>query len=289
MSEKTKIWVLFLIFAAVGFGGILYLFVGDIAVLNPKGIIALKERDLIVLTTVLMLIIVIPVFILTFGIAWRYRSSNEKAKYTPHWDNNVLAEVLWWGIPFLISAALAVVIWFSCHELDPFKPIEGKNKPLTIQVVALQWKWLFLYPEQKIATVGYLMVPTETPLVFDITADAPMNSFWIPQLGGQIYAMSGMKSKLHLIADEPGDFRGSSANISGRGFAGMTFLTKARAQEEFDGWVQSVQQSDQMLTWEEYNRLVQPSEYHPEASYTLQNEDLFDRVVMKYMGQHAGK
>jgi cytochrome o ubiquinol oxidase subunit 2 len=222
------------------------------------------------------------VFILTGWISWRYKEGH-KGKYEPEWDKNSLIEWVWWGVPFIIIAILGWITWTSSHELDPYKPLEHEKKPMTIQVVALQWKWLFLYPEQKIATVNYVQFPEKTPISFDITADAPMNSFWIPQLGSQIYAMPGMKTKLQLIADESGEFRGSSSNISGQGFSGMTFMAKASSQEEFDAWAESVSKSPQVLSWEEYQELVKPTSYVPPACYALKDTGLYEQIVMKYM------
>ena len=283
MSTKAKFAILIFIFLSVGIAALSYLFLTDIAVLNPKGEIGEKERDLLVLATVLMLIVVIPVFLLTFGIAWKYRAENKKSKYTPDWDHSFLAECVWWGVPLAIIVILGVYTWKGCHELDPFKPIDSGKKELRIQVVALQWKWLFIYPEQKIATVNYFQFPEQTPIHFEITSDAPMNSFWIPELGGQIYAMSGMRSELYLIANEAGKFRGSSANISGKGFASMTFTAEAASAQDFEQWVQTVQGSPTRLGPDEYSRLVQPSEYNPAAFYVLSEEELFDRIMMKYM------
>jgi cytochrome o ubiquinol oxidase subunit 2 len=291
MNKKLKIILFGVLSIGIVVAGMLFMGEGNVAVMDPKGWVALKQRDLIVISTLLMLIVVIPVFILTFGIAWKYRASNKKAKYTPDWDFNVIAESAWWGIPFIIVIALSVVAWKSSYELDPFKPLESDVKPVKIQVIALQWKWLFIYPEYDIATVNFIQFPEKTPLNFEITADAPMNSFWIPQLGGQIYAMPGMKAKLHLIADEPGSFRGSSANLSGDGFAGMTFVAKASSQAEFEAWIASVKETTNRLTLKEYNKLIRPSENNAVAYYLLQEEDLCDRVVMKYMmpmpGMHS--
>lgn len=255
----------------------------EFPVLNPKGIIGLKERNLIVISLGLMCLVVIPVILMTFFFSWKYREGNEKAKYSPNWNHSHLAEVIWWGVPCVIILILSVITWKSAHELDPFKPIAHDKKPLTIQVVALRWKWLFIYPEQNIATVNYIQFPEQTPLVFEITADAPMNSFWIPQLGGQIYAMPGMKTKLHLMATEQGYFRGSSANLSGKGFAGMVFEARATSDEEFDRWVASVHESPHSLNQGEYDQLVRPSEYNPTASYVLEDGELFERIVMKPM------
>lgn len=251
---------------------------GQIAVLNPKGIIALKQRNLIYTATVLMLIVVVPVFVLATYVVWKYRAS-KGAKYTPDWDNSWLAECIWWGFPFLIVVALSVVAWKSSHELDPYKPLEGER--MTIQVVALQWKWLFIYPEEEIATVNFVQFPLNRPIHFQITSDAPMNSFWIPELGGQIYAMKGMKTQLNLMASEEGSFRGSSANLSGDGFAGMTFIAKATTEDEFKRWVKSIQRSPLVLDGKEYEGLARPSKNHAKVSYQLKNQDLFEWVVGK--------
>ncbi len=282
MSDRSKLLIIFSIFAVVGAAAVAYLFLADVAVLNPKGEIAYKERTLLTISTFLMLIVVIPVFILAFLFAWRYRAE-KKAKYTPDWDFSLLLESLWWGIPCVIILLLGYFNWKGCHELDPFRPLAAKEKQLTIQVVALDWKWLFLYPEQKIATVNFVQFPEKTPIHFEITADAPMNSFWIPQLGGQIYAMAGMTSQLHLIADEPGEFRGSSANISGEGFSGMTFTAKSSSLADFDKWVASVKGDARVLSWEEYKKLSKPSAYNRVATYQWEEKNLFERIVTQYM------
>jgi cytochrome o ubiquinol oxidase subunit 2 len=254
----------------------------SMTVLFPAGEIGKKERDLIITSTLLMLLVVTPVFILTFMIAWRYREDNHTARYSPNWDGNRLLELVWWALPFAIIATLAVITWTSSHDLDPSKPIAG-SKPINIQVVALQWKWLFIYPQQHIASVNYVQFPQATPVNFSITSDAPMNSFWIPALGGQVYAMSGMDMKLHLIADKSGIYRGSSANISGRGFAGMNFTAKATTQAEFDSWVTKVKKDQNNLSLDKYNQLSQPSENNPEAYYSDTTPNLYDRIVLKYM------
>lgn len=254
----------------------------SIPLLSPKGIIGLKQRNLLFTATLLMLIVVIPVFIFTFAFIWKYRHQNKGAKYTPDWEHSHLAEALWWGIPFLIIIVLAVITWKSSHDLSPYKPIVNGEKPIEVQVVALQWKWLFIYPEYEIATVNYIAFPEKTPIHFQITADAPMNSFWIPQLGGQIYAMPGMRSTLYLIADEKGIYRGCSANLSGTGFAGMSFNAEAMTKDGFKNWVKSANKSPKSLTMAHYNRLVKPSQYDPVALYQLKAKDLFDHIIMKY-------
>jgi cytochrome o ubiquinol oxidase subunit 2 len=283
MKKKYKIALFLLLFLAVTALSLLFVYNNSIAVLDPKGLIAHKERHLIIISTLLMLTVVIPVFVLAFVVAWKYRATNTKAKYDPDWDYNLIAESLWWGIPSIIIIVLSIIIWESSHDLDPFKPLDSSAKTMTIQVIALQWKWLFIYPEQNIATVNFVQFPQETPINFEITADAPMNSFWIPQLGGQIYAMPGMKTQLHLIANEVGNFRGSSANLSGKGFAGMQFMAKASSLADFHQWVDSLKQTASPLTLDAYNKLAKPSENNPVASYLLKEKDLFDQIVLKFM------
>jgi cytochrome o ubiquinol oxidase subunit II len=283
MKKKCKIFILAMLFFAAIFFLVLFLKENTLAVLTPKGMIALKEKRLLTIATVLMLIIVVPVFILATVISWRYREGNDKAKYSPKWDKSHLAESIWWGFPFVIVAILAVFTWKGCHELDPFKPITSDKKPLTVQVVALQWKWLFIYPEQGVASVNFVQFPEKRPINFEITSDAPMNSFWIPQLGGQIYAMAGMNSKLHLIADEVGIYRGASSNISGNGFAGMVFTAKSTTEEDFEDWVASVKALSNEMNWDVYKELVKPSEYVPVELFSLKDEGLYDQIIMQYM------
>jgi len=263
---------------------LLYLFHIDMPVLEPSGLIGEKQNRIFWIATWLMLIVILPVLLLTPFIYWKYREGNKAAKYAPEWDQSHLVETIWWGIPLFIVIILSVITWRSCHELDPFKPIASDKKPLRVQVVALQWKWLFIYPEHNIATVNYLQIPVDTPVAFEITADAPMNSFWIPALGGQIYAMAGMTTKLHLIANKPGSFFGCSANLSGEGFSGMTFTVDAGTDEGFNGWVSDVQSAPHALDLDAYNALVQPTSYHPKTLYVLGKEDLFEYIVMKPMG-----
>lgn len=283
MKKSFKVTLTILLCLAAVALTVMYMSNHNIPVLNPKGMIGEKEADLIITASLLMLIVVIPVFIFTWAFAWIYREDNVKAKHHPDWEHNYIAEYCWWGVPIFIIAILAVITWKSSHELNPFRPIVTEKKPLTIQAVALQWKWLFIYPEQGIAAVNFVQFPEKTPINFEITSDAPMNSFWIPQLGGQIYAMPAMRSKLHLIANEPGSFRGCSANISGSGFAGMKFTAQSSSEEDFNQWVQIVRESPKSLNFDEYQNLLKPSEYDPVAYYVLSQGDLFDRIIMKYM------
>ncbi|NGX50441.1 MAG: Cytochrome bo(3) ubiquinol oxidase subunit 2 [Chlamydiae bacterium] len=282
MKSRYKVILLVLLFFASVALTAIYLSSRSVPVLEPKGVIAVQERELLITASLLMLIVVIPVFILTWLIAWRYRESNEKSKHSPDWEHNSVAECCWWGIPLIIVIILAIITWKTSHTLNPFRPIVTGKKPIEIQVVALEWKWLFIYPEYGIATVNFVQFPEKTPLNFEITADAPMNSFWIPQLGGQIYAMPSMRMKLHLLANEVGDYRGSSSNFSGKGFAGMTFIARASSDEEFEQWIERVRDSQNLLTFEKYNQLVEPTSYDPVATYRLEQLDLFERILEKY-------
>lgn len=258
-------------------------FAGNIPVLFPSGLIAFEERNLLLIIQGLMLLIVVPVYILTFVFSWKYRAQNKEANYDPHFDDHRVAEYIWWGVPCVFILIIGTLTYYGTYQLDPFKPLESDVKPIKIQAVALQWKWLFIYPEEKIATVNYVRFPEKTPLNFEITADAPMNSLWIPQLGGQIYAMPNMKTKLHLIADEVGEYRGSSANISGEGFAGMHFIAQATSNEDFLKWVETARKSDHALAFKEYTELAKPSKNDPPSVFQLKDDDLFDQILMKFM------
>lgn len=254
-----------------------------IAILFPKGPIAFEQRNLLLIIQGLMLLVIIPVYILTFIFSWKYRADNLKATYDPDLVDHRIAEYIWWGVPLFMTLIIGVLTYFKTYELDPFKPIQSDRKEVTIQVIALQWKWLFIYPNEKIATVNFVQIPRETPVHFEITADAPMNSLWIPELGGQIYAMPKMKTELYLIADRDGDFRGSSANLSGEGFSGMHFIARASSEEDYGHWIKSTQQSEKLLTSEEYHKLAAPSKNNPIETYRLENENLFNQIIMKYI------
>lgn len=258
-------------------------FQDQIAVLFPAGIIGIEQRNLLLIIQAIMLLIVLPVYIMTFVFSWRYRFNNKKATYDPDLVDNILLEYFWWGVPLVLTMIVAVLTWIKTAELDPYKPIVSDKKPITIQVIALQWKWLFLYPEENIATVNFLQIPRDTPIHFELTGDAPMNSFWIPKLGGQIYAMPNMKTQLNLIANETGDFRGSSANISGEGFASMHFITRASSEEEYQKWVGEAKKSSEKMNRAQYDKLAEPSSGTPPGIYQLDDKDLFDQILMKYM------
>ena len=285
MKQKTKFvavgLVVLVAIAVVGW----YLHRTNIPVLEPRGTIGYKERNLMVFTFLLGLLVIIPVFIMTAVIAWKYRESNtnRKVKYTPDWDRHRVAEVAWWGIPIIIISILSIVTWVSTYALNPFRPLASSTKPITVEVVSLDWKWLFIYPAQNIASVNLVQFPVNTPVNFEITSDSVMNSFWIPQLGGQIYSMPGMSTQLHLMATSAGSYNGSSANISGSGFAGMTFVARASSRAGFNNWVQSAKRSPNQLTQAAYDKLANSSKNNPVTYYSSTANNLYNTIVMKYM------
>lgn len=255
----------------------------QIDVLNPTGAVAVQQRNLFVLTVVLSLVVVVPVFTLLGVFAWKYRADNKKARYKPEWAHSSLLEVIWWGIPIVIIVVLAVITWQTSHSLDPYKPIESKHEPIKVQVVALQWKWLFLYPDLGVATLNKLPVPKDVPVHFTLTADAPMSAFWIPSLGSMIYTMNGMSSQLNLVANKTGDYKGYNTNINGEGYSEMVFNTEVREQAEFDAWVAKTKQSPEALTLEVYEELAKPGSDKRTVDYVLVQPDLYQTIVDKYM------
>ncbi|MGF6261530.1 cytochrome o ubiquinol oxidase subunit 2 [Paraburkholderia youngii] len=254
----------------------------NLDILNPKGSVGLAERDLIATSVWAMLIVVVPVILMTLFFAWRYRASNRNAEYKPGWTHSTAIEVVVWTIPALIILFLAVLTWKSTHELDPYRPLESEVKPINVEVVALDWKWLFIYPDLGIASVNQLAIPVGTPVNFRITSDTVMNSFFIPQLGGQIYAMAGMQTRLHLIADHTGDYAGLAANFSGKGFSDMKFRTLASSPEEFNAWVEKVRASSDRLDMDRYHAVSEPSEKDPVRYFSTVDPKLFNNIIAKY-------
>jgi cytochrome o ubiquinol oxidase subunit 2 len=251
--------------------------------MNPKGSIGAQEKDLILIALGLMLLVVIPVMVLTVVFAWHYRETNTKATYAPKWAHSTKIEVVVWSIPCVIVAFLAVLIWETTHSLDPYRPLESNVKPVNVEVVALDWKWLFIYPDYGIATVNHLAIPVGTPINFRLTSSSMMNSFFIPQLGSQIYAMAGMQTQLHLIADDPGTYAGRSSAFSGPGFSDMHFDTVAMPRAQFDGWLQQARSAPAVLDQATYRSLEQPSIKSPATTYANVTPGLFDNVVDRFM------
>ena len=277
------------LFGILPFLGMLFLGGCNWTLLDPKGQVGIDERNLIYISFALMLLVVVPVIVMAFVFAWKYRASNKDATYTPEWAHSTKIEMVVWGVPLLIIIALGYVTYVSTHHLDPYRPLDSDVKPVTIQVVALDWKWLFIYPEQGIATVNKIVFPANTPVNFQITSDSVMNSFFIPALGGQIYAMAGMQTKLHLIANENGEFDGISANYSGAGFTGMKFKAVATSQADFNAWVSEVKGAPKQLDSAEYAALAKPSEKNPVELYSSYQPNLFQVILDKYEGMNPGK
>jgi cytochrome o ubiquinol oxidase subunit 2 len=282
MSKKQKIGAMAVLVASLLAALAWHISQTGVAVLQPRGTVGRGESRLIIIAALLSLIVVIPVYIMLFGFAWKYRESNKKAAYEPAFDRSRLFESIWWGVPLALITILGIMTWNSSHSLDPFRPLNSRVQPLTIQVVALQWKWLFIYPEQGVASVNYVQLPLNRPIDFEITSDAPMNSFWIPRLGGQIYAMSGMATHLNLEASQAGSYDGVSANISGVGFAGMHFTAKADTQPAFDQWVVSTKAGSRSLTKTAYDNLAKPSLDNHAIVFNSAQIGLFDSVIAKY-------
>ncbi len=258
----------------------------NIALMNPKGSIGIEQRMLIITAITLMLIVVIPVIVTVFTFAWKYRASNKNAKYRPDWSHSHKIETVVWSIPIIIISILGTITWKTTHELDPFKPIVTDKKPMTIEVISLDWKWLFIYPEQGIATVNELAFPKDIPIEFKVTSNSVMNSFFIPQLGGQIYAMAGMQTKLHLISNEAGQYKGISSSYSGRGFSGMKFTAIVTPTIfEFNQWVAKVKTSPINLNdTRDFKILEVPNDNHLVTYFSSVKPNLFKENIAKFMG-----
>lgn len=260
----------------------------DMVVMAPSGDIAVQQRDLIVWATVLMLLVIVPVIILTLLFAWRYRSSNQDAAYSPDWDHSTVLELVIWAVPLLIIIALGAMTWVSTHKLDPYRPLDRIDagqpvpegmEPLVIEVVSLDWKWLFFYPEQGVASVNELAAPVDRPIRFKITSSATMNSFFIPALAGQIYAMAGMETKLHAVINETGVYRGFSANYSGAGFSDMHFKFHGLDEQGFQAWIERVREQGGTLSGEAYRQLEQPSQNVPVTYYAEVMPGLYEKIL----------
>ncbi|SPB15664.1 ubiquinol oxidase subunit II [Caballeronia novacaledonica] len=279
MNENTQrlaVPLLSGLIASVGLSGC------KLEVLDSKGVIGAAESSLIATATYTMLLVVVPVILLTLFIAWRYRASNKNATYAPKWAHSTAIEVVVWAIPAIIILYLGILTWKTTHELDPYKPLESNVKPINVEVVALDWKWLFIYPDLGVASVNQLAFPVGTPVNFRITSDSVMNSFFIPQLGGQIYAMAGMQTKLHLLADHAGDYAGISANYSGKGFSDMKFRALAMSNADFDTWLKQVKTAPEALSMDVYAGVARPSEKVAVRYFSTVDPKLFSNIVAKY-------
>src|SRR6516165_2127969 len=248
-------------------------------VLDPQGPIASAERLLLINSTSIMLVVVIPVIVATLAFAGWYRASNTHATRSLDESYEGRVEFVTWSIPALTVILLGGVIWIGSHQLDPRTPIPAKADPLRVDVVALDWKWLFIYPDQGVASVNQLVIPSGTPVEFRLTSATVMNSFFVPQLGSQIYTMGGMATHLHLLADNPGEFPGFSANFSGDGFSEMRFVVKSVPADDFDSWVAQVRGSGSALDDAGYAKLAKPSQAVPPTTYRSVEPKLFERII----------
>jgi cytochrome o ubiquinol oxidase subunit 2 len=264
-------------------------------VLNPSGDIAAQQAHLVVVSTLLMLLIIVPVIFLIILFAWRYRKGSN-AKYTPDWDHSTGLELIIWGAPLLIIIALGLLTWISTHILDPYRPISridenravsAATKPLVVDVVALDWKWLFIYPDLGIATVNELAAPVDTPIQFKITASTVMNAFYIPALAGQIYAMPGMETQLHAVINKTGIYDGFSSNFSGPGFSDMRFKFHGLSNDDFDKWVANTKASGVSLDRPGYQQLEKPSIKAPIAHYGTVAAGLYDAILNRCVDLNA--
>ncbi|TWA91817.1 cytochrome bo3 quinol oxidase subunit 2 [Azospirillum brasilense] len=260
----------------------------NLVVMSPSGDVASQQANLITISTLLMLLIIIPVMVLTVLFAWRYRQSNSTAQYDPDWDHSTQLELVIWAAPLLIIICLGALTWMATHLLDPYRPLDriaagrpvpADTKMLDVNVVALDWKWLFIYPEYGIATVNEVAAPVDRPIRFNITSSTVMNSFYIPALAGQIYAMAGMETKLHAVINEPGSYKGFSANYSGAGFSHMRFTFHGLAGDGFDRWVADIKAGGGKLDRDGYLQLERPSENEPVRRYGAVDSGLFKAIV----------
>jgi cytochrome o ubiquinol oxidase subunit II len=248
-------------------------------VLDPQGPIASAQRLLLINSTAIMLVVVIPVIVATLVFAWWYRSSNARASRSMDESYEGRLELVVWSIPALTVILLGGVIWIGSHQLDPRAPIAGTSSPLRVDVVSLDWKWLFIYPDQGVAALNQLVVPAGTPVRFRLTSATVMNSFFVPQLGSQIYAMGGMITHLNLLADKPGEYPGFSANFSGDGFAEMRFVVKSVPAGDFDTWIEQVRGTGSALDEAAYAELAKPSKGVPPTTYRSVDPRLFERII----------
>ncbi len=257
----------------------------NIALFNPKGFIAQEQHKLMVFTLTVFFIVAVPTLIMFYFIAWKYRETNTKATHDTKPRNNKHLVFGMWGVPTIVMLILVSVMVPATHRLVPQKTIATSVKPLTIQVISLRWKWLFIYPEQHIATVNFVELPVNTPVTFEMTADeTPMSSFWIPNLGGQLYTMTSHVNRLNLIADVIGDYSGSSAEINGEGFADMKFTARVSDNALFNKWVQQIKSAPKTLDNATYENLLKPSEDNPVAFYSAYKSTLYADVISKYEG-----
>jgi len=257
-------------------------------ILDPQGPIGAADKAILIDSLAIMLAIVVPTILATFAFAFWFRASNAKAFYWPDWEYSGRIELVVWAIPALTVILLGGVAWIGAHQLDPPKPIAGSSRPLTIQAVSLDWKWLFIYPDQKVATINTLTVPAGVPLQFQLTSSSVMNAFFIPQFGSMIYTMNGMTTRLNLQADTPGTFQGLSAQFSGDGFADMHFDVHVVPPQQFSKWAQDASNVQQALDAHSYEQIAKPSMKNEPAIYRLADPELFRSIATQKIAPSPG-
>ena len=257
-------------------------------ILDPQGPIGAADKTILIDSLAIMLAIVLPTIVAVFAFAFWFRASNAKARYLPDWAYSGRIELVVWSIPTLTIILLGGVAWIGAHQLDPAKAVEGSAKPLTIQAVSLDWKWLFIYPGQQVATINTLTVPTGVPLRFELTSSSVMNVFFIPQFGSMIYTMNGMATQLNLRADRPGTFQGLSAHFSGDGFPDMHFDVHVVPAEQFSQWAQETSRTDKALDEASYSEIAKPSMKSQPAVYRLSDPHLFHSIVTQKLPPSPG-
>jgi len=254
---------------------------------HPKGEVAGHESTLIAIAAGVMLLVVIPAIAMAIIFAVKYRATNGKARYEPRWASSKKIEAVVWGVPTLIILVLATLSWITTHSLDPSEPLSTARDSITIQVVSMDWKWLFIYPDQNVASVNEVAFPANTEVNFQLTSDTVMTSFFIPQLGSQIYTMAGMRTELHLNAEEPGTYDGMAANFSGPGFSRMTFKAVATSRSGFEKWIKDARSSGNTLDPASYQELAKPSEGNPVRYFASVRPNLFSMILNKYTARQT--
>ena len=258
------------------------------SIFDPHGPIGAANSKILLDALAIMLVIVVPTIVGLLVFAWWFRESNTRARYRPDFVYSGRIELIVWAIPLLVILFLGGVIWIGAHQLDPYEPLSSDKKSMEVQVVSLDWKWLFIYPDQRIASVNELVIPAATPVHFSLTSASVMNAFFVPQLGSMIATMNGMVTQLHLQADEPGEFLGESTQYSGDGFSDMRFAVRAVSQDEFARWIASAQQSGPVLDRAAYEALAQQSQNVQPSTFRSVEPNLFDAIAKQQIAASAG-
>ena len=282
-AARWPLWRVLAMFVAGGFAGLSR----AEGVLDPQGPIAAADREILLNATAIMLVVVVPVIVLILAFAWWYRASNTRAAYEPNWAHSGRVEFVVWSIPAMVVLLLAVVAWIGAHDLDPARKLSSTVKPLRIEVVALDWKWLFIYPDLQVATLNQIIVPTGVPIEFLLTSSNVMNAFWVPQLGSQIATMPGMTTHLNLLAEHAGDYPGLSGNFSGEGFSDMHFLVHALPGAAFSSWLAATRAQGVSLDAGTYSQLSRSGSDVSIKAFGGVERGLFERIERQTTGAPA--